>query len=154
MSRHQQQQRSPILRPLHKSTLSCLRSAVPLICIRVPHCRNTALTVTVSDASVVGCAITRAGVKVAWTDRKQAPFILSLLYRINPADVQPNARILLSTAVTIDNRVVIETQDTPAVITNCVTRADLLLIPVESVALPMHSQGGLLTHSAHIPFKY
>ncbi|WP_291972962.1 hypothetical protein [Candidatus Symbiopectobacterium sp.] len=59
----------------------------------------------------------------------------------------------LSAAVTIDNRVVMATQDIPAVITNGVTRADLLLIPVESVALPTRSQGGLLTPSTHTPLN-
>ncbi|MBG6247420.1 MULTISPECIES: YbaY family lipoprotein [Symbiopectobacterium] len=112
---------------------------------------NAALTVTVSDASVSDAPSRVLAQKVAWTDGKQAPFIFSLPY--NPADVQLNARILLSAAVTIDNRVVMATQDIPAVITNGVTRADLLLIPVESVALSTHSQGGLLTHSAHTPLN-
>ncbi|MGL9735814.1 MAG: YbaY family lipoprotein [Symbiopectobacterium sp.] len=50
------------------------------------------LTVTVSDASVSDAPSRALAQKVAWTDGKQAPFILSLLY--NPTDVQPNARIL------------------------------------------------------------
>lgn len=112
---------------------------------------NAALTVTVSDASASDAPSRVLAQKVAWTDGKQAPFIFSLPY--NPADVQPNARILLSAAVTIDNRVVMATQDIPAVITNGVTRADLLLIPVESVALPTHSQGGMLAPSTPAPLS-
>ncbi|MGL9735813.1 MAG: hypothetical protein ACR5LF_09920 [Symbiopectobacterium sp.] len=40
--------------------------------------------------------------------------------------------------MTIDNRVMMAMPDIPAVITNGVTRANLLLIPVESVALLTH----------------
>lgn len=112
---------------------------------------NAALTVTVSDATVPDAPSRVLAQKVAWTDGKQAPFTFTLPY--NPADVQPNARILLSAAVTINNRVVMATQDIPAVITNGVTRADLLLIPVESVALPTHAQGGLLAPSAPVPLN-
>ncbi len=55
---------------------------------------DAALTVTVSDASVSDAPSRVLAQKVAWTDGKQAPFIFSLPY--NPADVQPNVRILLS----------------------------------------------------------
>ena len=107
---------------------------------------NAALTVTVSDASVSDVTSKVIVQNVAWTEGKQAPFTFTLPY--NPADIQPNARILLSAAVTIDNRVVMVTQNFEPVITNGINHAELTLIPVESVSLPTKSQGSLISHPA------
>ncbi|MGK2889585.1 MAG: YbaY family lipoprotein [Candidatus Malihini olakiniferum] len=57
---------------------------------------NATLTVIVSDATVLDVPSRVIAQKVAWTDGKQAPFTFTLPY--NTADVQPNARILLSAA--------------------------------------------------------
>lgn len=108
-----------------------------------PH---SALTVTVSDASVPDAPSRVVAQSVAWTDGLQAPFTFSLPY--NPADIQPNARILLSAAVTLNNHVILATQDIQPVITNGVTTANLTLIPVESIALPTKDAGGMLTPSS------
>lgn len=106
---------------------------------------NAALTVTVSDASVPDVPSKVIAQSVAWTDGMQAPFSFSLPY--NPADVQPNARILLSAAVTLNNHVIMAAQDIQPVITNGVTTATLTLIPVESVALPTKHSGTMLSPS-------
>ncbi|MDX5628108.1 MULTISPECIES: YbaY family lipoprotein [unclassified Brenneria] len=99
---------------------------------------NAALTVTVSDASLADAPSKVITQRVTRTGGKQAPFTFVLPY--NPADIQPHARILLSAAIAIDNRVVMVTENVLPVITNGVNSADLILTPVTSVPLPAQGQ--------------
>lgn len=110
---------------------------------------NAALTVTVSDASVPDVPSRVITQSVAWIDGMQAPYNFTLPY--NPADIQPNARILLSAAVTLNNQVIMTAQDIQPVITNGVTTGNLTLIPVESVALPTKHSAGSDATSATKP---
>ncbi|EHD22703.1 MULTISPECIES: YbaY family lipoprotein [Brenneria] len=102
---------------------------------------NAVVTVTVSDASLADAPSKVIAQRVTRTEGKQAPFQFVLPY--NPADIQPKARILLSAAVAIDNRVVLVTENVLPVITNGVNNADLVLVPVPSVPLPAHNSAPL-----------
>ncbi|MCG8707103.1 YbaY family lipoprotein [Brenneria sp. 4F2] len=105
---------------------------------------NAVLTVTVSDASVADAPSKVITQRVTRTGGKQAPFTFVLPY--NPTDIQPRARILLSAAIAIDNRVVMVTENVLPVITNGVNNADLVMAPVASVPLPVEKTGsGSLT---------
>ncbi|MEH2919772.1 YbaY family lipoprotein [Samsonia erythrinae] len=99
---------------------------------------NAVLTVTVSDASLAGSQSKVIVQRVTRLEGKQAPFRFELPYQ--PSDVQPNARILLSAAISIDNRVVMVTENVQPVINNGVKNADLVLVPVASVPLPTPNQ--------------
>lgn len=104
---------------------------------------NAVLTVTVSDASLSDAPSKVITQRVMRTDGKQAPFSFSLPY--NPADIQPNARILLSAAVAIDNRIVMVTENVLPVISNGANNADLVLVPVASVPLPTSHSDSVLS---------
>lgn len=93
---------------------------------------DAVLTVTLSDASQPNAPSRVIAQKVARTVGKQAPFSFILPY--NPQDIQPNARIILSAAVTINDRLVFITDNIKEVVTHAMgTRADLNLVPVTSV---------------------
>ncbi|EIC82352.1 YbaY family lipoprotein [Serratia sp. M24T3] len=101
---------------------------------------DAVLTVTLSDASVPNAPSRIIAQKVARTQGKQAPF--SFILPFNPQDIQPNARILLSAAVTMNNRVVFITDNIKEVITDAQgTRADLNLVPVPSVPVATKPAG-------------
>ncbi|KAA9000050.1 hypothetical protein FJU30_12260 [Affinibrenneria salicis] len=104
---------------------------------RVALPNNAVLTVTVSDASLSDAPSKVITQRASWTEGRQAPFNFVLPY--NPANVQPNARILLSAAVSVDNQLLFITDQVVPVINNGVKKADLLLVPVSSVALPTQS---------------
>ena len=72
------------------------------------------------------------------TEGKQAPFSFVLPY--NPADVQPNARILLSAAVTINDKLVFITDTVHEAINNGGTKVDLNLVPVQQTEVPLAPQ--------------
>ncbi|WP_224553408.1 YbaY family lipoprotein [Pectobacterium versatile] len=108
--------------------------------IALPH--NTVLTVTVSDASLADAPSKVITQRVMRTEGKQAPFQFELPY--NPADIQPNARLLLSAAVAIDDRIVMVTENVLPVISNGVNDADLVMIPVASVPLPTKNQESMI----------
>ncbi|MEC5342323.1 YbaY family lipoprotein [Brenneria populi] len=97
---------------------------------------DAVLTVTLSDASLSDAPSKVIGQRVTRTEGKQAPFAFTLPY--NPADIQPHARILLSAAIAINNRVVMVTENVLPAVVNGVNHADLVLVPVESVPLPVH----------------
>lgn len=59
---------------------------------------DAVLTVTLSDASLADAPSKVLSQKAVRTEGKQSPF--SFVLPFNPADIQPNARILLSAAVT------------------------------------------------------
>ncbi|MBV4366071.1 YbaY family lipoprotein [Erwinia sp. BNK-24-b] len=95
---------------------------------------KASLTVTLSDASVANAPSKVISQRVVLTDGKQAPFRFILPF--NPADIQPNARILLSAAVVVDGKVVMNTESVKTVITDGGTKQDLTLVPVVSTPLP------------------
>lgn len=95
---------------------------------------DAALTVTLSDASQADAPSKVISQRVVRTDGKQAPFAFILPF--NPADIQPNARILLSAAITLNGKIIFITDEVKPVINNGNTRQELLLVPVPSVALP------------------
>lgn len=67
------------------------------------------------------------------TEGQQAPFNFTLPY--NPSDIQPNARIILSAAVTVNGRLMFITDTIQEVVNRNGTRADLLLVPVQGVLI-------------------
>lgn len=60
---------------------------------------DAVLTVTLSDASLADAPSKVLSQKAVRTEGKQAPF--SFVLPFNPSDIQPNARILLSAAITV-----------------------------------------------------
>ncbi|PXV73599.1 YbaY family lipoprotein [Pantoea sp. PNA 03-3] len=102
---------------------------------------DAALTVTLSDASVADAPSKVLAQRVVRTDGKQAPFHFILPF--NPADVQPNARILLSAAITVNGKLAFVTEEVKPVVNQGGTKADLVLVPVPSV--PMKTQPGAVT---------
>lgn len=98
---------------------------------------DAVLTVTLSDASLADAPSKVLSQKVTRTEGKQAPF--SFVLPFNPADIQPNARILLSAAVTVNDKLVFITDTVQQVINNGGTKADLTLVPVQQTAVPVGS---------------
>ncbi|EAZ2989481.1 hypothetical protein B6L41_17845 [Salmonella enterica] len=99
---------------------------------------DAVLTVTLSDAP--SKVLSQKAVR---TEGKQAPF--SFVLPFNPSDIQPNARILLSAAITVDNQLVFITDSVKPVINNGGTKADLTLVPVQQTAVPVQASGGATT---------
>ena len=62
-----------------------------------------------------------------------------------PSDVQPNARILLSAAITVNDKLVFITDTVQPVINQGGTKADLTLVPVQQTAVPVQASGGATT---------
>ncbi|WP_330983138.1 MULTISPECIES: YbaY family lipoprotein [Enterobacterales] len=104
---------------------------------------DAVLTVMLSDASLADAPSKVLSQKVTRTEGKQAPFSFVLPY--NPADIQPNARILLSAAITVNDKLVFITDTVQQVINNGGTKADLTLVPVQSTAVPVNETGGAAT---------
>ena len=104
---------------------------------------NAVLTVTVSDASMADAPSKVIAQKAVRTEGKQAPF--SFVLPFNPADIQPNARLLLSAAITIDDKMVFVTDTVKPIINQGGTKADLTLVPVQQTAIPLQSGGGATT---------
>jgi putative lipoprotein len=92
---------------------------------------DAVLTVTLSDASLADAPSKVIAQRAVRTDGKQAPFNFVLPY--NPADIQPNARIILSAAVTVNGQMIFITDTIQEVVNRNGTRADLLLVPVQGV---------------------
>jgi putative lipoprotein len=88
-----------------------------------------------SDASLADAPSKVLAQKVARTDGKQAPF--SFVLPFNPADIQPNARILLSAAITVDGKLLFITDTIQEVVNRNGTKADLILVPVQQTAVPV-----------------
>ncbi|EIK4076617.1 YbaY family lipoprotein [Salmonella enterica] len=104
---------------------------------------DAVLTVTLSDASLANAPSKVLSQKAVHTEGKQAPF--SFVLPFNPSDIQPNARILLSAAITVDNKLVFITDSVKPVINNGGTKADLTLVPVQQTAVPVQAGGGATT---------
>ncbi|MBM3069704.1 YbaY family lipoprotein [Enterobacter sp. RHBSTW-00994] len=99
---------------------------------------DAVLTVTLSDASLADAPSKVLSQKAVRTEGKQAPFSFALPY--NPAEIQPNARILLSAAVTINGKLTFITDTVQEVINHGGTKADLSLVPVQQTAVPAATQ--------------
>lgn len=101
---------------------------------------DAVLTVTVSDATMADAPSKIIAQKAVRTEGKQSPF--SFVLPFNPADVQPNARILLSAAISINDKVVFITDSVKPIINQGGTKAELTLIPVQQTAVPLQESGG------------
>ena len=95
---------------------------------------DAVLTVTLSDASLADAPARVLSQKAVRTEGKQAPFNFALPY--NPADIQPNARILLSAAIAVNGQLMFITDTVQTVINQGGTHADLTLVPVTLTAVP------------------
>ncbi|MDB6983135.1 YbaY family lipoprotein [Escherichia coli] len=95
---------------------------------------------TLSDASLADAPSKVLAQKAVRTEGKQSPFNFVLPF--NPADVQPNARILLSAAITVNDKLVFITDTVQPVINQGGTKADLTLVPVQQTAVPVQASGG------------
>lgn len=111
---------------------------------------DAVLTVTLSDASLADAPSRVLSQKAVRTEGKQAPFSFELPY--NPADIQPNARILLSSAIAINGKLVFITDTVQPVINQGGTKADLTLVPVQQMAVPVQSgESGSMTAPVTAP---
>ena len=99
---------------------------------------DAVLTVTLSDASLADAPSKVLAQRAVRTEGKQAPFSFVLPY--NPSDVQPNARILLSAAVTINDKLVFITDTVQEAINHGGTKVDLNLVPVQQTEVPVAPQ--------------
>jgi len=104
---------------------------------------DAALTVTLSDATQANAPSKVLAQKVVRTEGKQAPF--SFVLPFNPSDIQPNARILLSAAITVDNKLVFITDRVQPAVNQGGTKIDLTLVPVQQTAVPVQAGGGAVT---------
>ena len=93
---------------------------------------------TLSDASLADAPSKVLAQRAVRTEGKQAPFSFVLPY--NPSDVQPNARILLSAAVTINGKLVFITDTVQEAINHGGTKIDLNLVPVQQTEVPVAQQ--------------
>jgi putative lipoprotein len=94
---------------------------------------DAVLTVTLSDASLADAPSKVIAQRAVRTEGKQAPFNFVLPY--NPADIQPNARIILSAAITVNGRMMFITDTIQEVVNRNGTRADLVMVPVQGIAV-------------------
>lgn len=101
---------------------------------------DAVLTVTLSDASLADAPSKVLSQQAVRTEGKQAPF--SFVLPFNPADIQPNARILLSAAITVNDKLVFITDTVQEVINRGGTKADLTLVPVQQTAVPVQAGSG------------
>ncbi|EFE98138.1 YbaY family lipoprotein [Serratia odorifera] len=92
---------------------------------------NAVLTVTLSDASLADAPSKVIAQRVIRTEGQQAPFNFAIPF--NPADIQPNARIILSAAITVDGQLTFITDTIQEVVNRNGTRADLQLVPVQNI---------------------
>ena len=98
---------------------------------------DAVLTVTLADASLADAPSKVLAQRAVRTEGKQSPFQFILPF--NPADIQPDARILLSSAITMDGKLAFVTDTVKPVITQGGTKAELLLVPVANRAMPTQS---------------
>lgn len=89
---------------------------------------DAVMTVTISDASASDAPARVISQRVSRTEGVQAPFKFILPY--NPADINPDARILLSAVVVINHRITLVTEHMLPVINNGVNNADVNLVMV------------------------
>lgn len=99
---------------------------------------DAVLTVTLSDATIPDTPSKVISQRVVRTEGKQAPFNFVLPFK--PADIQPNARILLSAAITVDGKLMLITDQVKMAVNQGGTKHDLTLVPVRSVAMPTQTR--------------
>ncbi|MTH44750.1 YbaY family lipoprotein [Intestinirhabdus alba] len=104
---------------------------------------DAVLTVTLSDASMSNAPSKVLSQKAVRTEGKQAPF--SFVLPFNPSDVRPDARILLSATIAVDNRLVFISDTVKPAINNGGKKVDLTLVPVQQTAVPVQASGGATT---------
>ncbi|MEW7313846.1 YbaY family lipoprotein [Buttiauxella gaviniae] len=104
---------------------------------------DAVLTVTLSDASLADAPSRVLSQKAVRTDGKQPPY--SFVLPFNPADIQPNARIILSAAISVNNQLMFITDTIQPVVNSGGTKADLTLVPVQQTAVPVANNGGAAT---------
>jgi len=104
---------------------------------------DAVLTVTLADASVADAPSKVIAQKAVRTEGKQAPF--SFVLPFNPSDIQPNARILLSAAITVNDKLVFITDTVKPAVNQGGTKIDLNLVPVQQTAIPLQQSGGATT---------
>ncbi|HAU5513047.1 TPA: hypothetical protein JD198_00415 [Cronobacter sakazakii] len=104
---------------------------------------DAVLTVTLSDATQANAPSKVLAQKVVRTEGKQAPF--SFVLPFNPSDIQPNARVLLSAAITVKDKLVFITDRVQPAVNEGGTKIDLTLVPVQQTAVPVQSGGGAVT---------
>ncbi|EPE3192397.1 YbaY family lipoprotein [Cronobacter malonaticus] len=104
---------------------------------------DAVLTVTLSDATQANSPSKVLAQKVVRTEGKQAPF--SFVLPFNPSDIQPNARVLLSAAITVKDKLVFITDRVQPAVNQGGTKIDLTLVPVQQTAVPVQSGGGAVT---------
>ncbi|MBK4716870.1 MULTISPECIES: YbaY family lipoprotein [Tenebrionibacter/Tenebrionicola group] len=104
---------------------------------------NAVLTVTLSDASLADAPSKVLAQKAVRTNGKQAPF--SFVLPFNPTDIKPNARTLLSAAITVDKKLIFITDTIQPVLNGGGNRVDLTLVPVNQTALPVQAGSGAAT---------
>lgn len=104
---------------------------------------NAVLTVTLSDASLADAPSKVLAQRVTRTEGKQSPF--SFVLPFNPSDIKPNARIILSAAITVNNKLMFITDTIQPVINQGGTKADLTLVPVQQTAMMVQTGGGAVT---------
>lgn len=104
---------------------------------------DAVLTVTLSDASLADAPSKVLAQKAVRTEGKQSPF--SFVLPFNPADIQPNARIILSAAITVNDKLMFITDTIQPAVNQGGTKVDLTLVPVQQTAVPVQSSGGAAT---------
>lgn len=104
---------------------------------------NAVLTVTLADVSIADAPSKVLSQKVVRTNGKQAPF--SFILPFKPSEIKPDARILLSAAITVDGKLLFVTDTFQPVINGGGTKADITLVPVANRAVPVASSGGTVT---------
>ncbi|OKB68140.1 glycoprotein-polysaccharide metabolism protein [Serratia marcescens] len=92
---------------------------------------DAVLTVTLSDATLDAGPTKVIAQSAMRTDGQQVPFNFVLPY--NPANIQPNARVIVSAAVMVNGRMAFVTETIKEVVTRNGNRADLLLVPAQGV---------------------
>lgn len=93
------------------------------------------LTVTLADASLADAPSKVLSQRVMRTDGRQPPYHFELPFK--PADIKPNANILLSAAITVKDKLWFITDTVQPVINNGPKQTDLLLVPVQHKAMPV-----------------
>lgn len=94
---------------------------------------DAVLTVTLSDASLADAPSKVLAQRVIRTEGQQAPF--NFVVPFDPKDIQPNARIILSAAITLNGRLMFITDTFNEVINRNGTHADLRLVAVPNTPM-------------------
>ncbi len=104
---------------------------------------NGVLTVTLADASMADAPSKVLSQIAVRTHGKQPPYSFVLPFK--PADIQPNARILLSAAITVNDKLMYVTDTVQPVINGGGTKADLNLVAAQQTAVPVQNYGAATT---------